>query len=1313
MISKSSSSSSKPSGVVSVAEINTQPSSLSSSRNDRSGDLDDDDVNAQVAKGGMMVDGAVTSPKATHHPLQNPFSVHNSGDVLSSNASIIRSTTVVGGGDALHVESSSSTMAQLQQQLDQLTPAGPDKSVYVCEYFAGKLQHEQALSQEDLAIIFGPVQQHIEKRRRRLLLAPGRRRRRDTLLGETIYKGHRSYDLMLNLQLGIRYTITQLAKLSPPTKLTDKHFSEKLWLRFPRSGSSVTPPHPSNDFKWKDYCPTAFRAVRQVFGINSSEFLLSICGDQALRELPSSGKSGSVFFLSHDDRFIIKTMRKEEMKLLLAALPKYAAHVMANPDTLLVRFYGVHRVKPRHGAKVRFVVMNNIFRTDLEIHRKYDLKGSTIGRTVMKSFSSLVQGNGTDVDDEGSSGKMDNNYKKKKNNNNNKVGGTNSLLDLLSKEKELTLEPSVLKDLDVDVSFKLDQGYFKKLMSQLKADAAFLADIHVMDYSLLMGVHFKAMAAGGIINAACTTTGTTGTGNDSAAPSANNSPETAKVKSVIANMKGGEANNNDNEQNSKKKKKKLGKLKIPAAPADDEEDTSIKDDSVHFTVSSKNNTTAAACSRSSHHTSINIKPSKWNVVRSVMTWRREQRDKYKQLSGKRLALQASSPRKSGSPRKSLSTFLRTSSYSGLFSNNNNNENYGSFGQLQVLEEIRNGDDENKINIDNGSDGQHPQMIQSSPGMDRRRVREYSFGDEPVPSPPEIPPLQLPLQSGGGGVTTTDISIPGLLSAVVMNNEDGDKGEGAALTWRSDTVDLPDASLPSTPTSPVTTLFSTKTTITKHQSTTMTTKIVPVLSSIKESTELPCTMTTTDYITTATTTVVQPSTSTTTMMMMSRLPDAPTTYTPSADIDWRAYRESMLSQSSAGQSPEHRSGNNNNNNNSKNGGDVRGAMRSIFSREESSFAKQAIISGGDGDTTTTTTTTPSSSNIEDGYVLARSNSAPAGQITAGLMDNTSISGFRLNGLESLRDHINDGDINGQYTNGGSGGGQGAAAAVSSRSRGHGGQPQQHGRLLSTYNGHLTHRDSTTLSLAADANMNMLQQGPQAAMLVSKINTKLAQPITERLLQDLLQLARYKILQPASDRGGEGWLHHHHHNQVGHQHHAHHNHYSGHQSPAKYRPPSTVLAARHPVGPTTKFAAAAAAAASPENSPNSSKYSQQQHGGSSNIGGANTNNVNENIGNREAAASSTASAPHLGYALPASVVPRRGTDGLSLLDIHGDETVLYFGIIDFLQKYNLRKRVEHGVKSVVQDGRAISVVEPKAYAKRFLSFLNTIFLKKGNE
>lgn len=71
-----------------------------------------------------------------------------------------------------------------------------------------------------------------------------------------------------------------------------------------------------------------------------------------MRELASSGKSGSVFFLSDDDRFMIKTVRSEEMKLLLELIPAYYEHCKQNPDTLLTRFYGVHRVKPLAGSKV-------------------------------------------------------------------------------------------------------------------------------------------------------------------------------------------------------------------------------------------------------------------------------------------------------------------------------------------------------------------------------------------------------------------------------------------------------------------------------------------------------------------------------------------------------------------------------------------------------------------------------------------------------------------------------------------------------------------------------------------------------------------------------------------------------------------------------------------------------------------------------------------------------------------------------------------------------------------------------------------------
>jgi hypothetical protein len=52
-----------------------------------------------------------------------------------------------------------------------------------------------------------------------------------------------------------------------------------------------------------------------MFKIDAADYMLSLCGDDALRELLSPGKSGSVFYLSHDDRFMIKTMKKSEVQV--------------------------------------------------------------------------------------------------------------------------------------------------------------------------------------------------------------------------------------------------------------------------------------------------------------------------------------------------------------------------------------------------------------------------------------------------------------------------------------------------------------------------------------------------------------------------------------------------------------------------------------------------------------------------------------------------------------------------------------------------------------------------------------------------------------------------------------------------------------------------------------------------------------------------------------------------------------------------------------------------------------------------------------
>lgn len=47
---------------------------------------------------------------------------------------------------------------------------------------------------------------------------------------------------------------------------------------------------------------------------------------------------------------------QNEVKLLLELLPKYYAHVERHPHTLLIKFYGLHRVVPLNGSKVRLLV---------------------------------------------------------------------------------------------------------------------------------------------------------------------------------------------------------------------------------------------------------------------------------------------------------------------------------------------------------------------------------------------------------------------------------------------------------------------------------------------------------------------------------------------------------------------------------------------------------------------------------------------------------------------------------------------------------------------------------------------------------------------------------------------------------------------------------------------------------------------------------------------------------------------------------------------------------------------------------------------
>ncbi|KAK9713824.1 hypothetical protein RND81_06G053700 [Saponaria officinalis] len=260
--------------------------------------------------------------------------------------------------------------------------------------------------------------------------------------GEIVCKGHRNYDLIVCFQIGLRYSVEKYSSISRELTSNDFDPLAKLWTRFPPEGSKLTPTHKSTEFRWKDYCPVVFMHLRDLFQIEATEYMSAICGNDALRELSSPGKSGSCFFLTQDDKFMIKTVRKSEVKVLLRMLQGYFQHVYRYENSLLTKFYGVHCVKPIGGPKTRFIVMGNLFCSEHRIHRRFDLKGSRYGRTIDKT-----------------EGEID--------------------------------ETTTLKDLDLDFLFRLQKNWHQELIMQIERDCEFLEAEKIMDYSLLVGIHFR------------------------------------------------------------------------------------------------------------------------------------------------------------------------------------------------------------------------------------------------------------------------------------------------------------------------------------------------------------------------------------------------------------------------------------------------------------------------------------------------------------------------------------------------------------------------------------------------------------------------------------------------------------------------------------------------------------------------------------------------------------------------------------------------------------------------------------------------------
>ncbi|OCH90065.1 hypothetical protein OBBRIDRAFT_731550 [Obba rivulosa] len=197
--------------------------------------------------------------------------------------------------------------------------------------------------------------------------------------------------------------------------------------------------------------PEQFDALRRTYDCERS-LIESLA--RCIKWDASGGKSGSAFLKTLDDRFIAKELSRAELQAMETFAPAYfeymSSAVTANRPTLLAKIFGCFKITFRKthsysGAKskptqMNLLVMENLF-YDRRFSKIYDLKGSTRNRHVRST----------------------------------------------GRENEVLLDENLVETAHL-TPFYLREHSKRILRGALYNDSKFLADINVMDYSLVVGV---------------------------------------------------------------------------------------------------------------------------------------------------------------------------------------------------------------------------------------------------------------------------------------------------------------------------------------------------------------------------------------------------------------------------------------------------------------------------------------------------------------------------------------------------------------------------------------------------------------------------------------------------------------------------------------------------------------------------------------------------------------------------------------------------------------------------------------------------------
>lgn len=270
--------------------------------------------------------------------------------------------------------------------------------------------------------------------------------------GIYVWPGHNLWESTLRLSAGISCTIQQQMTqgTSQAGELAESDCNAEMEYR-------VSGPSEPEIWTFHEFGGAVFRKIREVCKISAHDYLSALGIEVTLgnlvvgrlanfEEIFSSGRSGSFFLRTHDAKFLVKSLPLDEHIFLRKNLWRYYKHLADHPNSLLSRFYGLYRVRSASGKQdFHFVVMANLFDTQLEVHEQYDLKGSTVNRYVgdkMPFWSSSI----------------------------------------------------AMKDLDFHRTLNIGPERKAAFLQQAESDAIFMESFNICDYSLLVGFHYSDSA---------------------------------------------------------------------------------------------------------------------------------------------------------------------------------------------------------------------------------------------------------------------------------------------------------------------------------------------------------------------------------------------------------------------------------------------------------------------------------------------------------------------------------------------------------------------------------------------------------------------------------------------------------------------------------------------------------------------------------------------------------------------------------------------------------------------------------------------------